>query len=239
MNETETVVNRMLVIVLAICAAAQLGACSVTPNAPPVPLEEVVTPIKEFPDYLIQPGDELDIRFLTASELNEVVLVRPDGLIVLPYISPISVTGKTPEELDAELTELYSGQLLDPDINVIVRSFGGQKVYVGGQVKKPGVVEFSSPISILEAVIMAGGLTDDADPSETIVIRRGEDNRPFSVKANAPATRVYRLAAADVVYVPRSRIANRNLFVEQYIKELLLFGGFRIGFGYDLTDPTN
>lgn len=219
------------------CFLILLAACAVSPSPPPVPLEQLTAPVEDFPEYVIQPGDELEIRFMTAPELDDILIVRPDGLITLPYIPAIRATGLTPEQLDAELTEKFASQLIDPDVHITVRSFGGQRVFVGGQVRRPGVVEFTAPITVLEAVIAAGGLTDDADADEILLIRRGEDNRPFSVKANAPETRVYRLAAADVVYVPRSRIADRVRFVDQYIRQLLLFGGFRIGFGYDLNDP--
>jgi protein involved in polysaccharide export with SLBB domain len=203
------------------------------------------TAVTVFPDYLIQPGDVLDVRFFNTPELNEVTTVRPDGKISLPLVSAIRVTGLTPEQLAVKLTNDFAEQLLDPEINVMVKSFAGQKVYVGGEVEKPGVVEFSSPITVIEATIMAGGLTPDSDVKEILVIRRDKDNKPYAIRFNSgeaeadTALFAATLQAADVVYVPRSRIANVNLFIDQYIRGLLMFDGFRTSFGYNLDDPSS
>ena len=223
-------------------ATAQIVACSTSSSLPSLRFVDESFPVASSPEYRIQPGDELDIRFFRTPELNEVVTVRPDGRISLPYISVTQVTGMTPEELDANLTEQYSEQLVEPDIDVIVQSFGGQKIYVGGEVERPGIVEYTSPMTIIEAAIIAGGFTDRADIREILLIRKGPDSQPHGIKVNVGESlagedmHAERLLAADVVYVPRSRIANADLFVDQYIRQLLIFRGFGINFGYDLDD---
>ncbi len=88
-------------------------------------------------DYLIQPGDGLSIKFFYNPELNDDVVVRPDGKISLQLIDEVQASGKTPSQLDQELTQLYSAELKKPAITVIMRSFGGQQIFVGGEVGKP------------------------------------------------------------------------------------------------------
>ena len=232
-------------LTLIVWLTTQLMACGTSSYLPPEEMIVEPTAVTTFPDYLIQPGDVLDVRFFDTPELNEVTTVRPDGKISLPLVSAVRVTGMTPEQLVVELTNRYAEQLRDPEINVLVESFAGQKVYVGGEVEKPGVVEFTSPISVMEATILAGGLTPDSDVNEILVIRRGEDNRPYVIRMNGSEESTsgalfgHTLMAADVVYVPRSRIADINLFIDQYIRGLLMFDGFRISFGYDLDDPSS
>ena len=229
-------------LTLIVWLTTQIMACGSSSYLPPEDMTVEPAAVTTFPDYLIQPGDVLDVRFFNTPELNEVTTVRPDGKISLPLVSAIRATGMTPEQLVVELTDNYAEQLLDPEITVMVASFAGQKVFVGGEVEKPGVVEFSSPITVIEATILAGGLTQDSDVKEILVIRRGEDNKPFVIKMNGSdetasgALFGNTLKAADVVYVPRSRIADVNLFIDQYIRGLLMFDGFRASFGYDLDD---
>ena len=103
-------------------------------------------------------------------------------------------------------------------------------------------MEFTSPMTVIEAAIMAGGFTDRSDLKEILLIRKGSDNQPHAIKVNVGESlagadmHAERLLAADIVYVPRSRIANADLFVDQYIRQLLIFRGIGINFGYDLDD---
>ena len=94
--------------------------------------------------YLIQPNDELDVKFFYNPELNETVRVRPDGKISLQLVDDIQAAGLQPIELDEILTKRYSRDLKMPHITVIVRSFSAQVIYVGGEVNKQGIIDLSS-----------------------------------------------------------------------------------------------
>ena len=96
-------------------------------------------------EYQIQIGDALDIKFFYHPELNESVMVRPDGRISLQLVHEVQASGLTPEQLRQNLRKKYEPQISQPEIAVIVRSFTAQKVYVDGEVAKPGLVPLTGP----------------------------------------------------------------------------------------------
>ena len=191
-------------------------------------------------EYLIQEGDQLDIKFFYNPELNESVSVRPDGKISLQLVDEVQAAGRTPSQLDEVLTQKYANELKKPEITVIVRSFTGQRVYVGGEVGRPGLVDLTGGMTALEAIINAGGFKETAKPEAAILIRKGPDNKPTPIRIDltrmmddqAPEQDV-ELQPYDIVYVPKTWIAKANKFVNQYIEQLLLFRGFSVGFGYN------
>jgi len=197
---------------------------------------------QEKPDYIIQEGDELDIKFFYNPELNEALLVRPDGKISIQLLDDVQAAGLTPSQLDEFLTQEYSRELSKPVITVIVRSFSGQQVYVGGEVTRPGLVDFTSGLTALQAVFSVEGFKETAKPSDAIVIRRGLDNRPVPIRVDLHAYNGnilgagFQLQPSDVVYVPKTFIAKANKFVNQYIEDLFLFRGVSMGFAYRLDN---
>jgi protein involved in polysaccharide export with SLBB domain len=227
-------------LVLIIIAPALVFGCA-TQNANVPKAEAFATPQKPSP-YLIQPGDELDIKFFYNPELNETVAVRPDGKISLQLIDEIQAASLQPSELDRTLTNLYSRELKKPVITVIVRSFTGQRVYVGGEVNTPGLITLPPGISPLQAVFQSGGFKETAQPAETLIIRKGPDNRPVPLRIDLAAVMNansqgadFKLQPDDIVYVPKSAIAKLNKFVSQYIEQLFLFRGVSLGFSYNLN----
>ena len=190
-------------------------------------------------EYLIRQGDQLDIKFFYNPELNESVSVRPDGKISLQLVDEVQAAGLTPSQLDEVLTQKYANELKKPKITVIVRSFTGQRVYVGGEVGRPGLIDLSGGMTALEAVINAGGFKETAKPEAAILIRRGPDNKPIPIRIDLArmiddeaAGPDVELQPYDIVYVPKTWIAKANKFVNQYIEQLLLFRGFSVGVGY-------
>jgi polysaccharide biosynthesis/export protein len=225
---------------LGLCCLFVIAACSTTQsNVSPVPINAAKTdPSKS---YVIQSGDELDIKFFYNPELNERVTVRPDGMISLQLVDEVQASGLKPSELNQKLTGLYSKELRKPTVTVIVRTFNAQRVYVGGEVTREGLLTLPAGMTALQAVFQAGGFRDTAQPSETLVIRKGEDSRPMPMRVDL--AKVFEgdsssgdltLHPDDIVYVPKSGIAKANQFVNQYIEKLLLFRGVSLGFTYEL-----
>jgi polysaccharide biosynthesis/export protein len=234
-------------LTLIISLALVLGACaSQRPDIMPAMAVSASMASEPPAVYVIQPGDQLDLKFFYNPELNENVTVRPDGMISLQLVDEIRASGLTPVQLDDLLTQKYSHELKKPMITVIVRSFTMQRVYVGGEVNRQGFVNLTAGMTPLQAVLDAGGLKETADPEAAIVIRKGPDRQPVPVRADLK-TAVYggggegpSLQAQDVVYVPKSAIAEANKFVKQYIEDLLLFRGVSLGFSYELhSDSPN
>jgi len=207
----------------------------------------MATPAMAAPEkpvvYIIQPGDQLDIKFFYNPELNDSVTVRPDGKISLQLVDEVQAAGQTPAQLDDFLTGKYGQELRKPVITVIVKSFAAQRVYVGGEVNRQGFVALAPGMNPLQAVIEAGGLKETADPGAVLLIRKGPENQPVPVRVDLQGTldgtskvSGIQLQAQDVVYVPKTFIAEANKFVKQYVEDLLLFRGVSLGFSYDLSD---
>jgi polysaccharide biosynthesis/export protein len=178
--------------------------------------------------YVLQVGDELAIKFYTNPELNEDVKVRPDGKISLQLIDDVQAAGLSPMQLDAELTKRYTGELADPNVSVIVRVSGLQQVYVSGEVGKQGAVPLVGELTLYQAIQTAGGFLDTAHRRQVILIRKGPDGKPFGraidvrhVQAGENPEWDVPMRPLDMVFVPRSKIANVDLFVKQYIRDAL------------------
>jgi protein involved in polysaccharide export with SLBB domain len=190
--------------------------------------------------YTIAAGDRLDIKFFYNPELNESVTVRPDGVISLQLIDEIKAAGLKPAELDQKLTDLYSRELRKPVLTVIVRSFTRQRIYVGGEVNTPGLIVLPAGMSTLQAIFQSGGFKETADPAETLVIRKGENSKPVPIRIDLAAVMDadggsdFKLQPDDIVYVPKSSIANTNKFIDEYIGGLLMFRGWSFGVSQNL-----
>ena len=230
---------KILAVVTAVFGVL-IGCASQKPNIQSE--TTVLTPASQKPqDYLIQPGDQLDIKFFYNPELNESVTVRPDGKISLQLVDEVEASGLKPSQLDAELTEKYAHELKKPTIAVIVKSFEGHRIYVGGEVNRQGLIKFTSGMTPLQAVLDAGGFMETANLENAIVIRKGPGNKPVPIEMNlADAMQGisgkadFSLQPNDVLYVPKTAIAKANKFVNQYIENLFLFRGISLGFRWDL-----
>jgi protein involved in polysaccharide export with SLBB domain len=140
------------------------------------------------------------------------------------------VTDLTLAMLTKQLTERYAADLNQPQVTVIVREFGMQRVFVDGEVGSPGIVPILGQMTALQAISQAGGMKDTARSTEVIVIRRGAADTPVAFQVDLKKARDgsnlaqdVHLEPLDIIYVPRSRIANVNLFVDQYIRKVLPF----------------
>jgi protein involved in polysaccharide export with SLBB domain len=188
--------------------------------------------------YLLQVGDVLAIKFFYNPELNELVTIRPDGHISLQLIDDVQAAGLTPAQLDAVLTVRYAGVLRQAEVSVIVQKYVSQKVYVGGEVNTPGFIPFEGNMTLLQALLHAGGFKETAKMSSVILIRNEGKEAPGwqqvkvdrMLKAEGDE-RGMLLRPFDVVFVPKTAIATWNQFVEQYIQKLLPVT-YTFGFSY-------
>ncbi len=177
--------------------------------------------------YLIQPGDLLYIEFYLNPEFNDKVTVRPDGMITLRIVGDVKAWGLTPDQLASKLDQAYRTELRSPDAVVHIRSMPSREVYVEGQVQKPGAFPLESGMTTVQAIGAAGGLTDDAG-ANAVLIRRDACGQPAGIDValkdamkHPNADEDPALMPRDVIVVPRSKIANVDLFVKQYIQGLL------------------
>jgi polysaccharide biosynthesis/export protein len=183
-------------------------------KAPPVVDGQEAPPDIDENQYVIQPGDTLSIKFFFNPELNEAdLIVRPDGHISLQLVHEVKAEGLTPAQLKALLEKKYAGQLKNPEIAVIVRSIREPyRIYVDGEVSRPGEFEIIGSLSVLQAIARAGGLKPDtAKKSDVKVIRRGLDGQAFVINIDldkvlkqGDLSQDIRLLPYDILYVPRS-----------------------------------
>jgi protein involved in polysaccharide export with SLBB domain len=178
--------------------------------------------------YLIQPGDELDIRFFHTPNLNVTLPVRPDGYISLPYVGDVQASGKDAKELSEELMAQFKTELRNPEITVIVRTFSGYRVHVGGNVGKPGVFPLQGTTTVLDSIFAAGGAKRGAMMSQVVVIRRIPRGSyqviPLDLEAvleGKDFRQNIQLLPYDAVYVPNSPVADVNEWVDLYIRQNL------------------
>lgn len=188
----------------------------------------------EDPPFRLYPGDEVEVTVHTASELSRTVQVGPDGRIHLPMLGAVMVSDRTIPEASRAVAEGYAQVLSDPVVELRPASFHQQRIIVGGEVPNPGLVELPGPrIGALEAVMLAGGFQPTARRNEVVVLRRARDGGMMlrTVDLAAPLTGRGQdpvpLVRHDLVFVPRSSIAEVNVWVDQYIRGVLpLDAGF-------------
>jgi polysaccharide export outer membrane protein len=184
--------------------------------------------------YVLQTGDEVAIRVFRLPELDETVRIRPDGRISVMLLDDIEAAGLTTRELDSRLTERYATMFKDPQVTLVVRQFANLKVYVGGEVGTPGAIALVGDLTATGAVFQAGGFRSTARLDSVVLLRNQGGDRPGVERLNmkemlASRQPDVRLRPFDVVYVPLSRIARVDRFVDQHVRQLLpiaLTGGF-------------
>ncbi|HVV31724.1 MAG TPA: polysaccharide biosynthesis/export family protein [Vitreimonas sp.] len=181
----------------------------------------------QTPAYRFFPGDEIDVTVFSAPELTRSVTVAPDGRVSLPLIEPVRAAGLTADELHDALVAAYADQLRQPELSVTARSFASRQVFVGGEVARPGIYEMPANIDAFQAVMLAGGFLPSARRGDVLVLSRTTgaqqvtqvDLSPRAMRRGFPDA--HPLSRYDVVYVPRSGIAQINLFMQQYVRDAL------------------
>lgn len=132
------------------------------------------------PDYLIGPGDVIELLVLRNPDLSGTYTVRPDGRVSTPLIEDLQIIGHTPTTLARDLEEKLSVYVQDPVVTVIVRSFSGdfrQQIRVVGSAQQPSAVPYRDRMTVLDVMIAVGGLASNADGNSAILLRREGDNR--------------------------------------------------------------
>src|SRR4030095_1780354 len=198
-------------------------------------------PIKDPPPteqtYKMVPYDTITVRFTYHPEQDPKapVAVRPDGNITLDGIGSVRAAGLTPEELGKEIAAKSSKRLRDPEVIVTVTQFAPRRVYVGGQVKTPGIVEFKGEMTPVQAIFERGGFTDDAQKDSVILIRDTGGVEPIIGRINANQAlengmpEKISLVTNDVLYVPMSGIGRADLWVKQHLNDILPYGLLGMG----------
>jgi len=160
-------------------------------------------------EYVIGPDDVLAVNVWKEPEISRTLPVRPDGNISLPLIGDLMASGRTPAQLQTEIRQQLVAYLSNPEVVVLVQEAKSHKFNIVGEVEKPGSYVISGPMTILDAIAVAGGLRDFARQSKIYVLRFSADGSrsriPFNykqvIKGNALQADV-QLEPRDTVVVP-------------------------------------
>jgi polysaccharide export outer membrane protein len=151
--------------------------------------------------YRIGIEDELQISVWREPELSLGVVVRPDGMITLPLLSDIPVTGLTTTQLGDLLTERLKSFVNEPQVTVIVRSIHSRRVYLVGEAARQGAYSLNGRLTIMELLAQAGGMAPFAKTSKIYVLRR-VNGKPVQIPFNYKRAIVGRVDKDDIVLLP-------------------------------------
>jgi polysaccharide export outer membrane protein len=121
--------------------------------------------------YVIGASDVLTVTVFKEPTLSGSLLVRPDGMISIPLLGDVKASGKTPLQLAAEVTEDLKKFVQDPNVSIVMTEINSKKVYLLGEVGKPGPIEMTPGMTLLQAIATAGGLTEYANAKKIYILR--------------------------------------------------------------------
>ena len=150
-----------LCALLVVLLAASVPALAQTPAPAP----------QQDKDYIIGPEDILEIQVWGNKDLNQAVFVRPDGRTSLPLVGEIGVAGKTVQQLQDHLTNVYEKTVKGAVVTVIVREIKSRPIYFIGGFGKPGVMQLTRELTLLQAISVVGGVSPNADAEKGFVLR--------------------------------------------------------------------
>jgi polysaccharide export outer membrane protein len=195
---------------LVAAAAIAFLACAHSGGAAPEPAAEVA-PAEEAPPVAstLGPGDVVEVRVFQEPELSGVFQVGTQGDIIFPLCKRVVVGGLTANGAAETIRDCLAQKYLrDPQVSVLVKEYNSKKIFVFGEVQKPGTFPYQDGMSVVQAVTLAGGFTKTAAQNSTSVTRRvagAETKIKVSVQdiALGKASNVT-LEPGDIVYVPES-----------------------------------
>lgn len=207
--------------------------------------EAFATVQAEVPEYVIGAGDDLSIIMPYNPELNYEGFVGPDGRFTLPVAGTIKVAGLTVAQAGAAIdAALANARVVRAAVSSVTIRTYAPVVYVGGEVKLPGSIPLRQSMDPLQAILAAGGLQNTAHTEEVVLIRVGPDGHPLLRTINIRAliekgdvAQAVALQPRDTIFVPKSTIAEVDLWIDQHINQTLPFNR-SVSYSYN-QNPVN
>lgn len=192
-------------VVIGMLAVGLFGCAS---NHPPAP---TAAASPEY-NYIVGPGDSVNIMVWRNPELSSSVPVRPDGKITAPLVEDLPAMGKDSTTLARDIEKALGKFIRDPVVTVIVTGFVGpysEQVRVVGEAAKPQTLPYRQKMTLLDVMIAVGGITDFADGNATTLLRTTEDNKQYSVRVKdlimrGDVSANVEMKPGDVLIIPRS-----------------------------------
>lgn len=219
----------ILLKTVAIASSLLFTSC-VSPRAriSQVPVEpQIVQSEARFrKEYLLAPGDQVEVTVLRVTEVSRTVVIRPDGFISLPAINDVEAAGLTVNELRTKLTELLSARLVNPEVAVIAAQVRQPMVYVQGEVNAPAAVSLRTAPTAMQAIASAGGFRRSAANRDVAIIRLNDDGYLRAIRINAAihgqpgpymGLESALLQPDDVIFVPESGRSQFIRLVDDFV----------------------
>ena len=195
------------------------------PSAKPIPEPRIS-------EFILGPGDTVEITVYRHDDLNRKTQIQPDHTFFFPLVGNIDTRGMGLRQLRIELTERLSRFFIDPQVSVEITASPNRKIFVLGEVNTPGVYQFDTPTSAVEAISRAGGFTRDAKQRSVLLVR-GDLSSPELKKLDFKLLlrgggweQNAQLLSGDLMYVPATSFANVERFfvrIERIIRPIVYF----------------
>ena len=177
--------------------------------------------------YFIGPGDELDVKVWRHPDLGNKLIVRPDGGISLLLIGDMPANGLTVSQLEGQITTGLGKIINNPKVNVNVTGFYSKKIFVLGEVNRPGVYPFEGEMGVVEAMSRAAGYKPNSAALRSVmVVRRIYSAKPDVLRVNAydiiqkgAFKNEVSLYPGDIIFVPKTFISDVSDFVNQFLAQ--------------------
>jgi polysaccharide biosynthesis/export protein len=200
-------------LVWLVCTGAPAAAQEPSRTPAPAPATQgapspAANPVTVPADYVVGPEDVLGIVFWRERDMSADVVVRPDGRISLPLLNDVDVDGLTPDQVRERVTELAKKFIEDPNVTVVVKQINSRKVYITGNVERPGTFPLLRSTSVLQLIALAGGLKEFANANEIVLVRtEGDKQESFTfnydqLKNRKNLSQNIQLKPGDTIIVP-------------------------------------
>lgn len=211
-----------------------LGILSVGCTQPPLPARipppaDETPPRIEVQEFVLGPRDEVEVFVWQHADLSRTAVVNPAGYLSYPLVGTIKASGLNGETLASRIQEGLAKYIVDPQVTVTVKTVRSQKVFVLGEVNRPGVFPLDGPVRAVEAIALAGGFTQDAEPRSVLLIR-GDLQQPelYTLALDrtlfqAVTSENVRIQPGDILYVPTLPIADAERFFRRITNILIPF----------------
>ena len=220
------------VFAIALVVLGSLPGC--TPSAPNIASGGVFpggVPATE--EHALSPNDEIEVRFPFYPDLNDRVLVGPDGRLSLQLVNTVPVGGLTVADATKLLNDRYAQVIKDPHLTVTLRTYAPQQIFVDGWVNNPGLVRSDVPLTVSRALAQAGGVKSGAHTDNILILRRSSDGKLFYYQVElgnyaGAGSQDPLLKSYDVVYVPQTVFASLQDFLVNYVKNVPFYFQYTI-----------
>ncbi|MBK8016518.1 MAG: polysaccharide biosynthesis/export family protein [Betaproteobacteria bacterium] len=174
-------IRSLSLLVAGMAVVSALVGCATGPKYPPAPR------VAASPDYnyVIGPGDNVNFIVWRNPDLSQAVPVRPDGRITVPLVEDLPALGKTPTQLARDMEKALSKYIRDPIVTVIVTNFVGpysEQIRVVGEAARPQALPYRQNMTMLDLMIMVGGITDFADGNRAVLLRTSDGGKLYNVR---------------------------------------------------------